>query len=334
MKALVLEELKRPLRLEERADPAAGPGEVVVTLQAASLNRRDYWITQGLYPRIRMPVVLGSDGAGVVSATGEGVDDELVGSEVLIHPAKNWGDDPGAQGDDFEVLGMPADGTFATHLLTTPSQLHSRPEHLNMFEAAALPIAGLTAWRALFTQGKLEEGQRVLITGSGGGVALFCVQFAIAAGAEVFVTSSSEEKIKGALDLGASAGVNYREKGWVKEFRSSHGQLDLIVDGAGGSDYSGLLELALPASRIVSYGFTAGAPESLDLFRLFWKQVRIIGSTLGTKTEMETMLEFISTHQLHPVIDSTYALRDGNRALDCMKNHQQFGKLALDCGES
>ncbi|MEC9349521.1 MAG: zinc-binding dehydrogenase, partial [Planctomycetota bacterium] len=247
MKALVLEELKQPLRLEERADPVAGPGEVVVTLQAASLNRRDYWITQGLYPRIRMPVVLGSDGAGVVTAAGEGVDDELVGSEVLIHPAKNWGDDPGAQGEDFEVLGMPEDGTFATHLLTTPSQLHSRPEHLSMFEAAALPIAGLTAWRALFTQGALQEGQRVLITGSGGGVALFCVQFAIAAGAEVFVTSSSEEKIKGALDLGASAGISYREKGWAKEFRSSHGQLDLIVDGAGGSDYSGLLELARPA---------------------------------------------------------------------------------------
>ena len=106
------------------------------------------------------------------------------------------------------------------------------------------------------------------------------------------------------------------------------------MDGAGGSDYSGLLELARPAGRIVSYGFTAGTPESLDLFRLFWKQVRIIGSTLGTRTEMEAMLEFISNHQLHPVIDSTYALRDGNRALDCMKNHQEFGKLALDCGES
>ncbi len=334
MKALVLEELKQPLRLQDRPDPVPGPGEVVVTLQAASLNRRDYWITQGLYPRIRVPVVLGSDGAGVVTSAGEGVADELVGSEVLIHPAKNWGDDPGAQGGDFEVLGMPRDGTFATHLLTTPGQLHSLPGHLSMFEAAALPIAGLTAWRALFTQGKLQEGQRVLITGSGGGVALFCVQFAIAAGAEVFVTSSSEEKIKGALDLGASAGVNYREKGWVKEFRSSHGQLDLIVDGAGGSDYGALLELARPASRIVTYGFTAGAPESLDLFRLFWKQVRIIGSTLGTKAEMKTMLEFISTHQLHPVIDSTYALRDGNQALDCMKSHQQFGKLALDCSES
>ena len=229
---------------------------------------------------------------------------------------------------------MPGDGTFATHLLTTPDQLHPRPDHLNKFEAAALPIAGLTAWRALLTQGALQEGQRVLITGSGGGVALFCVQFAIAAGAEVFVTSSSEEMIKGALALGASAGVSYREKGWAKEFRSSHGQLDLIVDGAGGSDYSSLLELARPAGRIISYGFTTGAPESLDLFRLFWKQGRIIGSTLGTRAEMKAMLEFISTPQLRPVIDSTCALRDGNQALDCMKNHQQFGKLVLDCSES
>jgi len=334
MKALVLEELKQPLLLRERPDPEPGPGEVVVTLEAAALNRRDYWITQGLYPRVRVPVVPGSDGAGVVTAAGEGVDDELVGREVLIHPAKNWGDDPAAQGEDFEVLGMPEDGTFATHLLTAPSQLHSPPGHLSMFEAAALPIAGLTAWRALFTQGELQEGQRVLITGSGGGVALFCVQFAIAAGAEVFVTSSSEEKIKGALDLGANAGVNYREKGWAKEFRASHGQLDLIVDGAGGRDYAGLLELARPAGRIVSYGFTTGAPESLDLFRLFWKQVRIIGSTLGTRAEMETMLEFISSQRLRPVIDNICALRDGNQALDCMKNHQQFGKLVLDCSES
>ncbi|MDE0739772.1 MAG: zinc-binding dehydrogenase [Planctomycetota bacterium] len=334
MKALVLEELKQPLRLQERPDPTPGPGEVVVSLHAASLNRRDYWITQGLYPGIRTPVVLGSDGAGVVSSAGEAVDQELAGREVLIHPARDWGDDPAAQGDDFEVLGMPGDGTFATHLLTTPDRLHPRPAHLSMFETAALPIAALTAWRALFTQGRLQAGQKTLITGIGGGVALFCVQFASAVGAEVFVTSSSEEKISRALELGASAGVNYRDDGWARDFRARHGQLDLIVDGAGGRDYASLLDIARPAGRIVNYGSTAGAPEGLDLFRLFWKQVRIIGSTLGTTSEMTAMLEFISERELRPVIDSVHPLSEVNTALDCMKNQSQLGKLVLDCGGS
>ena len=334
MKALVLEELKQPLQLQERPDPQPGPGEVVVSLQAAALNRRDYWITQGLYPGTTTPVVPGSDGAGVVSAIGEGVDPGLEGKKVLVKPSKGWGDDPQAQGSDFEVLGMPADGTFATHLLTTPGQLLERPAHLSAQEAAALPIAALTAWRALFTQGKLQPGQRVLITGIGGGVALFCAQFAIAAGSEVYVTSSSEEKISRVVEMGASGGINYREENWAKEFRARHGQAHLIVDGAGGRDYAKLLDLACTAGRIVNYGSTAGAPEHLDLFRLFWKQLRIIGSTLGTAEELEAMLEFISTHQLRPVIDSTYALEDGNKALDCMKNHQQFGKLVLDCNGS
>ncbi|MFP6737836.1 MAG: zinc-binding dehydrogenase [Planctomycetota bacterium] len=334
MKALVLEELKQPLQLQERPDPQPGPGEVVVRLEAASLNRRDYWITQGLYPGTTTPTVPGSDGAGVVRATGEGVDPGLQGTRVLVNPSKNWGDDPQAQGGDFEVLGMPADGTFATHLLTTPGQLLPIPAHLSAQEAAALPIAALTAWRALFTQGKLQPGQRVLITGIGGGVALFCAQFSSAAGADVYVTSSSEEKISRAVEMGAKAGINYRDGNWAKEFRARHGQAHLIVDGAGGRDYTKLLDLARTAGRIVNYGSTAGAPERIDLFRLFWKQLRIIGSIMGTAEEMEAMLEFISTHQLHPVIDSTYALQDGNRALDCMKNHQQFGKLILDCRES
>ena len=334
MKALVLEEVKQPLQLRERPDPAPGPGEVVVSLEAASLNRRDFWITQGLYPGLRIPVVPGSDGAGVVSATGEGVEGDLAGRDVLINPSMNWGDDPGAQGGDFEVLGMPADGTFATHLVTTPGQLLPRPAHLSAREAATLPIAALTAWRVLFTQGKLQAGQKVLITGIGGGVALFCAQFALAAGAEVFATSSSEEKIDRVVEMGASAGANYRDDDWAKEFRARHGQVHLIVDGAGGKDYGRLLDIALAAGRIVNYGSTAGAPERLDLFRLFWKQLRIIGSTMGTADEMVAMLEFITSHQLHPVIDSTYALADGNAALDCMKNHRQFVKLVLDCSDT
>ena len=334
MKALVLAELKQPLQLQERPDPQPGPGELVVSLEAAALNRRDYWITQGLYPRTTIPVVPGSDGAGVVSAIGQGVEPGLEGKKVLVNPSKGWGDDSEAQGADFEVLGMPADGTFATHLLTTPRQLLERPAHLSAQEAATLPIAGLTAWRALFTQGKLRPGQRVLITGIGGGVALFCAQFAIAAGAEVYVSSSSEEKISRALELGAHGGINYRDENWAKEFRARHGQMHLIVDGAGGKDYARLLDIARTAGRIVNYGSTAGAPEGLDLFRLFWKQLRIIGSTLGTAQELEAMLEFISNHQLRPVIDSTYPLEDGNKALEYMKNHQQFGKLVLDCTES
>jgi len=330
MRALVLRQTKQPLVVEQRPDPDPAAGEVVIQLQAASLNRRDFWMTQGLYPGMQTPVVLGSDGAGLVTALGAGVDDKWLNAEVIVNPGWFWGDDQAAQSDDFQILGMPLDGTFATTVKAPVDYLHQKPAHLSWSEAAALPLAAVTAYRALVRQGGVKAGENVLITGAGGGVATFAANFALALGANVFVTSSSAAKIRAAVDAGAKAGFNYRLEGWHKEAQKEHGQMHLIIDGAGGDGYSRLLELAAPGGRIVNYGATAGAPSRFDIFKLFWKQLQLTGSTMGSPADFAAMLQLVAEHQLKPVIDQTFTLDNGNDAIARMQSSQQTGKIVLD----
>ena len=178
-------ELKSAVQLTDVPPPVPKAGEAIVRLQAAALNRRDFWITKGLYPNVRVPATLGSDGAGRVTAVGPGGHEAWVDQEVIIDPSLAWGPDPRYQGADFHILGMPTDGTFAEEVVVPVSQLHRKPAHLTWEQAAALPLAGVTAFRALVSQGKLQRDQRVLITGIGGGVATHALQFARALGAEV-----------------------------------------------------------------------------------------------------------------------------------------------------
>ncbi len=328
MKALVLKELKEPLTVQERETPEPRAGQVLIELRAAALNRRDYWITQGMYPGIKTPVILGSDGAGVVTAG----DQHLVGKEVIVNPGWDWGNAPAAQGADFRILGMPDDGTFASHLLAPAQYVHEKPDHLSWAEAAALPLAGVTAFRAAFTQGRLQSGETVLVSGVGGGVSTFVLQYALAAGARVFVTSSSRKKIDTAVQLGAVAGFQYTRDDWHKKLKNQYGEMDLIVDGAGGEGYTRLIDLAAPGGRIVNYGATAG-PPTLDLFKLFWKQLHLIGSTMGSVEDFQSMLDFVARHQLKPAVDSVHPLAEGNEAFLLMKETQQFGKIVLDTSE-
>jgi zinc-binding alcohol dehydrogenase/oxidoreductase len=330
MKALVLRNIRESLELEERSALKAASGEVVVHLKAAALNRRDYWITQGMYPGIKTPIVLGSDGAGVVTQTGDGVDRTWQDTAVIVNPALDWGNSQSAQSNEFTILGLPRDGTFATEIVVPATQLHPKPEHLIWHDAAALPLAGLTAFRALFSQGTLQSGETLLITGIGGGVATFALQFAVAAGAKVWVTSSSAHKIERAVKLGAEGGFDYRSDSWAKECAALAGLPDLIVDSAGGPGYRSLLELAAPGGRIVNYGATAGPPEKVDLFKVFWKQLRLQGSTMGSPANFAAMIEFIEKHNITPVIDAIFPLADGNRALEQMRTSPQFGKYVLD----
>ena len=277
MKALTLTAIKSPLELRDREELSPKPGELVIRLKAAALNRRDYWITQGMYPGIAPPVVLGSDGSGVVTSYSECTNPNSVGREVIIDPGLDWGRDPRAQADGFNILGLPSDGTFANEVCVPACNVHEKPEHLDWHQAAALPLAGVTAWRALFTQGELAGGGTVLISGIGGGVASFALQFATAVGANVWVTSSSDEKIARATERGALGGFNYTNSNWAKEASAAGVAPDVIIDSAGGSGYGSLLGLAAPGARIVNYGATAGPPEKLDLFKVFWKQLRILG---------------------------------------------------------
>jgi NADPH:quinone reductase-like Zn-dependent oxidoreductase len=330
MKALVLEEVKCPLQLEQRDDLVPGPGEAIIALKAAALNRRDYWITQGMYPGIQLPVVLGSDGAGVVKRLAEGVSQDWLQREVIINPGWNWGDSSAAQSNEFHILGMPGDGTFASEVRVPIACLAAKPEHQSWHEAAALPLGGVTAYRAMFTQGRLQPGERVLISGVGGGVATFALQYALAAGADVLVTSSSTDKITKAIQLGATAGFDYTVVDWHKQLLSEHGPVDLMIDSAGGDGYANLVDVAAPGGRIVNYGATAGPPRKLDLFKVFWKQLHLIGSTMGSPEDFANMLTFVNQYKIKPVVDEVFPLADGNTAIERMKNSRQFGKLVID----
>ncbi|MCS1407699.1 MAG: Crotonyl-CoA reductase [Verrucomicrobia subdivision 3 bacterium] len=330
MRALSLRAIKSDALLEEVEQPVAGVDEVVVKLQAASLNRRDYWITQGLYPGIVTPLILGSDGSGSVHAVGENVSDWAPGDEVVIYPSAQWGENEAVQDSEFTVLGMPENGTFAEFVKVRSSQLFRKPAYLDWVETAAIPVAGLTAYRALVVQGQLKPGRRVLITGIGGGVAVFALQFTLATGSEAIVTSSSTEKIERALNLGAKAGLQYTEANWGKRLLKEHGPCDLIIDGAGGPGYGDLVNLLKPGGRLISYGSTAGRSEKLDLFKIFWRQLHLIGSTLGSPADFEALLGFMEKHQIKPVIDQQVPLAEGPKAIADMRDAAQFGKVTLE----
>jgi NADPH:quinone reductase-like Zn-dependent oxidoreductase len=329
MRALVLHEVGSLLVVEDRPTPEPGPGEVLIRLHAAALNRRDFWIQQGLYADIRVPVILGSDGAGVVDRLGAGVAASWQGKEVIINPGLKWGDDPRVQSADFEILGMPRDGTFAEYVRVPVEQVWERPAHLNWEEAAALPLAGLTAYRALFTQGGLRSGERVLITGIGGGVATMALLFSVAVGAEVWVTSSSPAKIDRAVALGAAGGFLYTDRDWTEALLREAGNPHLIVDSAGGDGYRLLVDVAAPGGRIVNFGATRGNIREISPRQVFWKQLHLIGSTMGSPREFAAMVEFVGRQALKPVVDQVLSLEEANRALAAMSQSGQFGKLVL-----
>jgi NADPH:quinone reductase-like Zn-dependent oxidoreductase len=329
MKAQTLTEIKTALQFQERPELVPQSDEVVVRLKASSLNRRDFWITQGMYPGIQLPIVLGSDGAGVVTQCGSAVTSSWQDRDVIINPGMSWGENPKSQSDDFHILGLPRDGTFATEVAVPADQLFAKPEHLSWEQAAAIPLAGVTAFRALMTQGQLQKGQNVLIAGIGGGVATFVLQFALALEANVWVTSSSQQKVATAVELGAKGGVLYTEKDWDKSLSKLAGQIDLVIDSAGGDNYRSLVNLAAPGATIVNYGATTGPPEKLDMFKVFWKQLTLRGSTMGSPDDFKSMLDLVDQHQIQPVIDQVFSLADANEALAVMKSSSQFGKLVL-----
>ena len=332
MKAVVLHESKGPagLSLEETDLPEPRPGQARVRLMASALNRRDVWMTRGLYPRLQLPCIPGSDGAGIVDAVGPDVDASLTGKEVVIYPALDWGSDPRCGGPDFRVLGMPDPGTFAEYICVPGENLRPRPAHLSWEQAAAVPLAGLTAWRAAFTQGEVAAGHKVLVTGAGGGVAGFAVQWCARAGAEVFVTSSSAQKIEAARAQGAVAGGDYRDADCYSKLKKQSGGFDLIIDSTGGDALNALLDTLAAGGRYVFYGATLGNPDTgLVLARLFFRQNRLQGTTMGTPAEFSAMLEFVARERIEPVIDSVYPLSEAVQAHARMEARGHTGKIVL-----
>jgi zinc-binding alcohol dehydrogenase/oxidoreductase len=332
MKAIILEGIHQPLKYTDVEMPVLQPGEALVKLRAAAFNRRDLWIQKGQYAGLRFPSIQGSDGCGVVEQVAQGADSSWIGKEVIINPSLNWGDNPDTQAKDYVILGMAQDGTFAEYIKINSRLLHEKPAHLSAEEAATIPLAGLTGYRALMTRAAVKPGQTVLITGVGGGVALFCMQFAIALGCNVYVTSGSDEKLNKAINMGARGGVNYKTENWHKELHKLSGGFDAIIDSACGEEFAKLVDICKPAGRIAFYGATLGAFNSGVPAKIFWKQLTICGSTMGNDNEFEAMVAFVNTHKIQPVIDSVFELKDAQTAIEKMEHSNQFGKIVLRCG--
>ncbi|MCE7067559.1 zinc-binding dehydrogenase [Dyadobacter sp. CY326] len=334
MKAAVIKNLHEPLVIEEVEQPQPQYGDVVVQLKAASLNHRDVWIQKGLYPKITTPIIPGSDGAGIVSEVGEGVNPEWLGQEVIINPSQNWGDNPDFYGEEHKILGLPDNGTFAEFVKVEARYLVKKPAFLSFEQAATLPLGALTAWRALHTRGKYQPGDKVLVTGAGGGVALFVIQFAIAAGAEVWVTSGSDQKIQKAIELGAKGGINYKNPTWfrdllVKARGPKLGYFNVVIDSAGGAGFARLTDIAAPGARICFYGGGTGNITDIVPAKVFFKQLNILGTTMGTESEFQDMIRFVEQKQIIPIIDTVFPLDEAEKALRLMDSGQQFGKIVL-----
>ncbi len=318
MKAIVFEGKDHPLKYASIAnDPREGM--VKLTLKSAALNRRDYWITLGLYPgKPNLPTVLGSDGCGLYE-----------GKEYIICPNVDWGEksfpSPG-----YVILGYEHFGTFAESIYVPSNKLYPKPSHLTVEQAAAIPLAGLTAYRALVSRCGAKKNDRVLISGIGGGVALFACQFALALGCEVYVTSGSSGKIEKAKELGVIEGVNYKDPSAMIQLAKKVGGFDVVIDSAGGPGFNTLLKMCRMGANVGIYGGTVGNIDGVSVPNLFFKQISIHGSTMGSDQEFAAMLDLINKHKIIPIVDRRYDLSEGVEAVNSMKNSSQFGKIVLD----
>lgn len=330
MKAVLFKGKDFPLLVCEFPRPKPVKDQVLVKLYQAALNHRDLWIQQE-QEKAGGPdgVILGSDGCGVIEEVGEDADPLLLGAEVIINPSLEWGNNPIVQGDAFRILGFPDHGTFAEFMVISKKYVFEKPEGLSPEESAAVPLSGLTAYRALFSKARLRAKEKVLITGIGGGAALLAFQFALAYGAKVFVTSGSEEKIQKALALGAIGGFNYRDATWAEKAKKEAGGFDIIIDSAGGDQFPKLLDLALPGGRIANFGRTAGNISEVSTRMLYSKQLSILGTTMGTRDEFLSMITFIESRRIKPVIDKVFPLEKIHDAFRRMEDQNQFGKIIL-----
>lgn len=329
MHALTLEEIGQPFEIQPQVLPQLASGQARVQISAAALNRRDFWITQGQYPGIVTPIILGSDGCGVVESVNTD-DQQWVGKEVIINPSLNWGDNPAYQGESFSILGLPQNGTLASFVDVPVENLFAKPDHLTHNQAAALPLAGVTAWRALVTRGRCNPGDTVLVSGIGGGVALFTMQFALSMGCQVVVTSSNPAKLEKAKELGAHDGILYTEENWRKTLSKKYpAGFDVIVDGAGGDGFGDLARLLANGGRLAFYGGTRGKWPGILPQHLFFKQVDIVASTMGSPDDFRAMLTQITKEKIIPVVDSVFELKDNAQAFEKLESSSQFGKIVL-----
>lgn len=306
----------------EVPDPVEEPGWVTVQLKAAALNNHDALTREGRYGS-PLPHIIGSDGAGIRSDTGE---------EVVINPALWWGDRPQAPGPRFEILGDHTPGTYAEQVRVPEECVAPKPPGLDWHEAAALPLVGLTAYRALFTRGGLAAGESVLLLGAGSGLVTMALVLARAAGAHVVVSSSADAKIARSMSLGAVGGVRYTEEGWPDRARqlSPTGEgFDLVFDPAGAT-WPDSLAAARPGGRVVVMGATAGDRADLDVRRFYFSQHSLLGTTMGSPADFAGLLAMVAANPtIRPVVDEVFPLAQAADAHRRLAERRGFGKLVL-----
>jgi NADPH:quinone reductase-like Zn-dependent oxidoreductase len=277
-----------------------------------------------------MPFVPGSDGAGIVSAVGAGVRRLSEGDEVVIYPSLRWGMLKSHPSADFEILGGPTDGTYAEFIRLPAENVLPKPPHLSFEEAAAFPLAGLTAWRALITKAQVKPGERVLIPGAGSGVATIALQIAKLAGARVYVTSHSDDKLRRARDLGADGAINYTAADWPDGIRrSSGGGFEIVIDSVGAATFNHALELLVLGGRMVTFGTTSGSGTDLEIRKFYHKQISLMGTTMGSPQEFVEMLGAVNGGRIRPVIDRVFPLGEASAAHRRLEQQEQFGKIVL-----
>ncbi|KAF3767388.1 NAD(P)-binding protein [Cryphonectria parasitica EP155] len=334
-----------PLQLKEVPKPTPGPGEVLIRLNAAALNHRDLFIRQHLYPGIAFGHPMLADGQGTILAQGPDCkrSDLAPGAAVVLLPLRGWDAHPDGPEDlrRYAVIGSTQlcdAGTAQEYIVCAEADVEPAPPHLSAAEAAALPLVGLTAWRALVTKAGARAGQNVLVTGVGGGVALQAVQFAVALGCAVYVTSGDKAKVARAVSVGgARGGVSYRDKDWDKQLAEllpkDRPFLDAVIDGAGGDIVAKTVRLLKPGGIISQYGLTVSPKMDWSMSAVM-KNIELRGSTMGSRREFRDMIAFVREKQIRPVVSRVVKgltnLGEIDGLFADMKDGKQFGKLVIE----
>jgi NADPH:quinone reductase-like Zn-dependent oxidoreductase len=326
------------VKLDEVARPSAGAGEVLIQVKSAALNHLDIWVRKGRPgAKTIMPHILGSDASGLVAEVGAGVTSFAVGDEVIINPGLSCRScEYCARGEQsecvsFDIVGMGHQGAFAEFVAVPAANVYPKPKRLDFNEAAALPLAYVTAWRMLMTRAGLKPGQTILIHGIGGGAALAGLHLAKLAGAIAIVTSSSDEKLGRAKKLGADYVINYKAgdvSAVVRDITAGRG-VDVVFDTVGAATMPINFAIVRRGGKIVICGVTTGPKTEMNLQALYWNQLSILGSTMGSDDDFRSMLSAVSAVKLKPVIDSVFTLDKVREAMAKIENGLQFGKIVL-----
>jgi NADPH:quinone reductase-like Zn-dependent oxidoreductase len=318
------------LEYGELPQPEPGPGEALIAIRAAALNRLDLFVRRGL-PNLKLalPHVGGSDMAGVVQDVGAGVDVGLVGRRVLVNPMLL--NDPSDPNSDGRIIGEHTPGGFAEYAVAPAANLLPLPESMPFAEAAAAPLVFQTAWRALITRAGLRAGETVLILGASGGVATAAIQIAKLAGAYVYAVTSSEEKERRARELGADETINYRQVNFSKEVWQRTGKrgVDVVLENVGAQTWEDSLRALARGGRLVTFGATSGPIGATNINLLFWKQISLLGSTMASYHEFRTVMGLVLAGRLRPVVGRVLPLSEGREAQRILEAGEQFGKIVL-----